>query len=120
MAYETAPTIKGKIYNADIIVTDYDNMLYESVDALLLDIQDNPRNYGITDDVIKVGCKAAPALHAPDDEWRKYKRSDDIVVWVTCDEPEWCGAEYNGEWWCEWHEALTINYTWKDMVTVIK
>ena len=120
MAYETAPTIKGVIYNADIITTDYDESIYESVDALLLDIQCNPRNYGIYDEIIKVGCKASPATY---DEagWKRHRYQDDIVVWTVCDDPKEyeCGAEYNGEWWCEWHESLTINYKYKEMVTVI-
>ena len=129
MAYETAPHIKGVIYNADIITTDYDESIYESVDALLLDIQSNPSNYGVTDEVVKVGCKATPANYAPEQEWKRHRNMDDIIVWTICEgandneqgEYDYCGSGdwYEGQYWCGWHESLQLNYKWREMVTVV-
>lgn len=128
MAYETAPNITGVIYHDDIIKTDYDDMLYESVDALILHIQSFPGNYGITDEVIKVGVKGTPNLY-DEEGWRRHKHEDDIVVWTVCDTdnmtPEECesycgGAMYEGKFWCQWHEVLNINYSYTSMATVIK
>lgn len=131
MATVTAPHIKGVIYNAEIITTDYNDNLYESVDALLLDIQSNPRNYGVTDEVASIRTKEAPDLYAPKVEWDRYHFQSDIEVWTVCegsedmtteDDFDYCGsgAWYEGKYWCGWHQDLRIDYKWRDMVTVIK
>lgn len=129
MAYETAPQVAGVIYNDDIVTTDYDDTIYESVDALLLDIKCNPSNYGITQEIVKIGCKSSPEISASNEEWSRHRYQADIVVWTVCDlddlTPAECeaycgGAVYDGKFWCGWHESLSIDYKTREMVTVVR
>ena len=125
--YEAAPTrngIAGRIFNADVLVVEDfgdETRLYESVDALVADIWEYPKSYGIDDEIVRIGLNYLPTPYTKEqyNNWRY--NNDDIVVWTTCDaeDVELCGAIYEGKWYCEWHNEVSFNYKWRDMVSLV-
>jgi hypothetical protein len=121
MPYERAVPVAGRIYVDDIIESG--DVLYESVEALVLDIQENPQNYGI----MKHHEIAEICFHSH--EWRGGV-DQEIVIFTVCDElpdedyPEdnpRCGMyDPEGKWWCGWHEESGITWKSRELVTVNK
>ena len=126
MPYERAVPVAGRIYVDDIIESG-DELLYESVEALVLDIQENPQAYGI----MKSHEIAEIYFHSY--EWRgaPNRIDQEIAIFTVCDEepdkddiPEdypSCGMyDPEGKWWCGWHEEPGITWKSRELVTVWK
>ena len=121
MPYERVVPASGRLYSDDVI--ECDDVLYESVDALVLDVHRNPDEYGIT---VHREIAGIYFLTDPSHRW-----GTEIVVFTVCDEcpdddddPEDyppCGAyDPEGKWWCGWHDDLSLTWKSKSIVTVIK
>ena len=123
MPYERAVPVAGRIYVDDIIESGY--VLYESVDALVLDIQENPQDYGI------MKSHEIAEIYFHSFEWRTGRVDQGIVIFTVCNEepdeddiPEdypSCGMyDPEGKWWCGWHEESDVTWKSRELVTVNK
>ena len=126
MSYERAVPVEGRIYADEVIESE--DILYESVEALVLDIQENPQNYGImkSREIAEIYfhfVEWGPAWHG--------RVTKGIVAFTVCDEepdeddiPEdypSCGMyDPEGKWWCGWHDDLTVEWKTREITTVCK
>ena len=123
MLYERVVPVSGRIYDGDVI--ECNKVLYENIDALVLDVLESPKGYGIMEYreiagmyFLKYPVGASRLLYT------------ELVVFTVCDEcpdddddPEDyppCGAyDPEGKWWCGWHDDLSLTWEIKTLVKAV-
>ena len=116
--YHNVEVPKGSVYTSSLVKDD-DGHLYESLDALLLEINTYPNNFGIEDEIVSI---QTGGHYDPTDtklHWRYNEH--DVVVYTVCNagDPDYCGAIYEDEWYCGWHESYRTDAKSVDYVVIV-